>query len=108
MPQPEPWSPAVATQQIRRKADEHLTLSYTRHAKCRLKQRDLVVGDVLHVLRYGTVHEVAEPASRGGLFKYRIECSTPNSNRRSVRLVVIPSPNSSTVKVVTVMWVDGN
>ena len=80
---------------------------YTAHVKDRMRERGLLVSDVLHVLANGTVYENAEPAARGSLFKYQIECPTPNSNRRSVRLVVIPSPTNATIKVVTIMWVDG-
>ena len=102
-----PWKPAEATSRIREKSRQELALSYTRHAKDRMRERGLLVSDILHVLSKGTVYEEAEPATRGGLFKYQIECPTPNSNRRSVRLVVIPSPTGATVKVVTIMWVDG-
>ena len=80
---------------------------YTAHAKVRMRERGLLVSDVLHVLANGTVYENAEPATRDGFFKYQIECPTPNSNRRSVRLVVIPSPTSTAIKVATIMWVDG-
>ena len=80
----------------------------TRHAKDRLQKRDLLISDVLHVLCQGTVYETAEPATRQGLFKYQMECTTPNSNGRSVRLVIIPSPTNATIKVVTIMWADKN
>ena len=104
----EPWRPAEATRRIREKVrTDDIELSYTKHAKERMSERSLLIGDVIHVLRNGTVYEEAEPATRGGLFKYRIECLAPNSGRRSVRLVVIPSPTSRSIKVVTVMWVDG-
>ena len=103
-----PWRPAEATRRIREKVRTgDIELSYTKHAKERMSERGLLVGDVIHVLKNGTVYEEAEPATRDGLFKYVIECHTPNSSRRSVRLVVIPSPTSRSFKVVTVMWVDG-
>ena len=102
-----PWKPADATRRIREKSAKGLNLIFTRHVKDRMRERSLLVSDVLHVLANGTVYENAEPATRGGLFKYQIECPTPNSNRRSVRLVVIPSPTDATVKVITIVWVDG-
>ena len=103
-----PWRPADATRRIRDKVTPALQLMLTRHAKDRLQERDLLISDVLHVLRQGTVYETAEPATRPGLFKYQMERTTPNSNGRSVRLVVIPSPTNATIKVVTIMWVDKN
>jgi len=102
---PTPWTPAEATLNIRAKALADPSIDYTGHARGRIHERDLIIGDVLHVLKYGTVYETAEPSSRDGLFKYKMECPTPNSGRRSVRVVVIPSP-SARIKIVTVMWVD--
>ena len=101
-----PWRPADATRRIRAKVTPALRLMLTRHAKDRLQERGLLVSDVLHVLRQGTVYETAEPAAQQGWFKYQMEGTTPNSNGRSVRLVIIPSPTSATIKVVTIMWVD--
>jgi hypothetical protein len=67
--------------------------------------RDLLMGDVLHVLKHGFVYDEAERATQIGLFKYKIESATPNCFGRTVRVVVIPSM-SSEVKIVTVMWKD--
>ena len=68
-------------------------------------ERDLIMGDALHVLKHGFVYEEAEPAMRG-FFKYKMECNTPNSNGRTVRVVVIPSVNKAAFKIVSVMWAD--
>ena len=101
-----PWRPAEATRRIRQKVRTgDVELFYTQHAKERMSERGLLIGDVIHVLKNGTVYEEAEPATRGGLFKYGIECHTPNSGRRSVRIIAIPSPTRQSIKVVTVMWV---
>ena len=103
----EPWRPAEATRRIREKVRTgDIELFYTQHAKERMSERGLLISDVIHVLKNGTVYEEAESATRGGLFKYGIECHTPNSGRRSVRIVAIPSPTRQSIKVVTVMWVD--
>lgn len=108
-----PWRPGAAPRRIREKVRTgDIELSYTKHAstkhaKERMSERGLLIGDVIHVPKNGTVYEEAEPATRDGLFKHGIECLTPNSGRRSVRLVVIPSPTSRSIKVITVMWVDG-
>ena len=102
------WSPPEATRQIRamsRRAD--LDFIHTEHSRERLLERDLIISDVIYVCQNGTVGDPAEDASISGLFKYQIECTTPNSNGRSVRLVVIPDLREPAIKAVTVMWVDG-
>src|SRR5258708_17804525 len=98
-------SPAKATTEIRAKCGPDLSLHLTAHAKDQLADRGLIMGDVLHVLKHGFVHEMPEPATREGCFKYQMECVTPNSNGRTLRVVLIPS-QASDVKIVTVMWVD--
>jgi Domain of unknown function (DUF4258) len=102
---PEPLSPAKATEFIRSKVGPSLGVHWTRHAREQMAARDLLMGDVLHVLKHGFVYDEAEPATQIGLFKYKIESATPNSFGRTVRVVVIPSM-SSEVKIVTVMWKD--
>lgn len=104
-----PWSPREATERIRAIAkDENLELVWTGHAQQRMAERGLIMGDILYVLANGFVYEEAEPASATGLFKYRIESSSPNSGGRSIGVVVIPPPTpvSCTLKVITVMWMD--
>ena len=101
----EPWSPALATEQIRAKACEpSLKLCVTDHTKEQMARRGLIMGDILCVLENGFVYEQAQQATRKGVFKYLMDCSTPNSGRRLVRVVVIPHP-SPVLKIVTVMWV---
>ena len=100
-----PLSPQQATELLRRKVNNDLTLLLTDHAQERLDDRGLTTKDVLHVLKHGFVYEEAEPATRIGLFKYQMEASTPNSGGRTVRIVVIPS-SANQMKLVTVMWAD--
>lgn len=100
-----PMSPRQATEAIRSKCGPDLTLSLTTHAREQMDRRGLIVGDVLHVMRVGFVYDEGEPSTRPGLYKYRMESVTPNSNGRTVRIVVIPS-NTCAVKIVTVMWKD--
>lgn len=99
-------SRAKATELIRSKCGPALSLCWTRHAKQRLAERGLILGDVLHVLKFGFVHQSPVPTSRPGIFKYAMECVTPNSNGRTVRVVLIPFVQTCEVKIVTVMWVD--
>jgi len=70
-----------------------------------MAERDLIMGDVIHVLKHGFVLEEGQPSTQTGLFKYRMQCTTPNSGGRLVCVVVIPT-QACAVKIVTVMWVD--
>ena len=101
----ERWPPAEATVQIRaiaRRADLQLVL--TLHAEERTSERGLIMGDIMAVLRDGFVYSEPEAATRGH-FKYKMEGTTPNSNGRDVRVIVIPGPPNC-LKIVTVMWKD--
>ena len=105
---PEPWTPAQATERIRAIArDAHFALALKKgHAKDRLEERNLIMGDLLYLLRNGFVYEHPEPATKG-YWKYSIQGTTPNSNDREARAVVIPDWQRKQIKlVVTVMWAD--
>lgn len=103
----EPWKPSEATERLRKIGkSEKLTPFYKRHAKEQMRERDLLIGDVLYILKHGFVHDDPEPATQKGYFKYCMECRTPNSGARVVRIVVIPDEKRYHVKIVTVMWVD--
>jgi hypothetical protein len=107
VPLPEPWAPTQATERIRRIAkDDSFDLTLSGHAKDQMQVRDLTVLDVLYVLKNGFVYDPPEEATRTGFYKYKMINSTPNSNRREVRVVVIPSIQAAQAKVVTVMWAD--
>lgn len=101
-----PWPPSKATNELREFARQDFNLCLTGHAKEQMEQRGLYTGDIKHVLKHGFVYDDAEPATRPGHFKYRMECTSPNSGGRNVRVVVIPGKASLDLKVVTVMWVD--
>ena len=103
----EPLDAAAATAFIRSLYGPSLNLRWTKHASHRMHERDLIVGDLLHVIKHGFVFEPGEPSSRPGIFKYTMQGVTPNSNGRTVKAVLIPAPSGS-VKVVTVMWADEN
>jgi Domain of unknown function (DUF4258) len=98
-------SPREATECIRRKAEQQPDLAFTDHFQERLVERGLIMGDVLYVLKYGYVYEKPQQSTRKGLYKCLMEAPTPNSNVRTVSVVVIPYP-SCAVKLVTVMWKD--
>lgn len=98
-------TPARATESLRAKARGELELRWTAHARDQMQERGLIMGDVIHVLKHGFVYDRAQPSTQKGLFKYCMECSTPNSGRRTVKIVVIPSTGNG-IKIVTVMWKD--
>jgi hypothetical protein len=106
MQKPQPWAPADATTNIRAIARCNVQLTYKEHAKQRLGERGLTTGDALYVLKNGFVYEPAQNSTRNGCYKYSIECTTPNSNQRSLRVVVIPGLDPRMLKIITVMWVD--
>lgn len=103
----QPWKPSEATREINRIAqNRELDLSYTKHAKDRLSERNLLISDLLYVLRNGFVYEDPEQATLPNLYKYKIEGQSPNSGARTLRIVAIPEEKSVQIKVVTIMWRD--
>lgn len=73
-----------------------------------MKERWITTLDVLYVLKNGFVYDPPEKATRPGYYKYKMINPTPNSNRREVRVVVIPSMEAAVPqgKIATVMWAD--
>lgn len=103
----EPWEPGVATTEIRAIArNSGMTITYRLHAKERMAERNLIVSDVLYALKNGFVYQKPVPATRPGMFRYRIECKTPNSGSRPIGVVVIPAKKGCLLKIVSVMWID--
>ncbi len=100
------WEPGDATIYINEIAkDLFFDLIYTTHAKERMEERGITTGDVIHVLKNGFVHTDGEKASRGR-YKYKIVGRTPNSPR-SIALIVIATRKQKKIKIITVMWPDG-
>jgi hypothetical protein len=103
----DPWNKSEATEAIRKMAkSERLGLIYKLHARERLSERNLIMSDVLFVLKNGFVHNDAVKSTREGYHKYAIECRSPNSGGREVRVIAIPDLETCKLKIVTVMWVD--
>lgn len=101
-----PWTPARATKEIWKLAKLEFEFNWTEHAGDQMLERDLIIGDIIHVLKHGYVYEEAEPSTREGFFKYKVESRSPNSGSRTLRVVVVPQREPPLFKVVTVMWVD--
>ena len=103
----EPWDPANATLKIRQVAnDDHFDLMFTEHAAERFQERSLILGDLLYVLKNGTVYEDGTRSTRLGYHKYKIQSRTPNSDLREIALIVVACEGDCCLKIVTVMWVD--
>jgi hypothetical protein len=68
--------------------------------------RDLTIGDIRHVLKFGYVYSDPVQADIPGYYRYAIEGTTPNSGGRTVRVVVIPGINNGDLKLVTAMFRD--
>ena len=104
----EPWEAANATTNIHRMAQKPcFGFQWKTHAKGRMAERNIIMSDILYVLKNGFVYEKPIPATRDGYYKYAIECKTPNSER-SIRLIVIPNLETCKIKIITVMWADEN
>ena len=64
------WAPAEATRRIRAYvASDAFELSLTLHARARMAERGLLVGDLLHLLGGGFVYREGEAARRPGWFR---------------------------------------
>jgi hypothetical protein len=83
-----------------------MTIAYKRHARDRIAERGLIVGDVLYVLKQGFVLLDPEPSTRPGYNKYAMESKCPNGGNRAIRVIVIPDKKTCFLKIVSVMWVD--
>lgn len=101
----QPWTASHATSQIRACAlRDQLNLSLRMGVEIQLAERDLLPGDVLCLLRTGTVLDPPENATRG-LYKYAVEGLTPNSEGRAIRALVALDGHLE-LKVFDVRWRD--
>jgi hypothetical protein len=71
-----------------------------------MAERNIIVSDVLYVLKLGFVLMQPGAAPTPGVYRYAIDNRTPNSDSRDIRVVAIPDETKFTVKAVTVMWAD--
>ncbi len=103
----EPWLAADATTIIRKiSTDKCLGLHLKIHAKDQMSERGIIMSDILYILKNGFVYEDPLPATQNGFYRYAIESKSPNSESRSIRLIIIPEEAACKLKLVTVMWVD--
>ncbi|WGU40347.1 hypothetical protein [Phenylobacterium sp. NIBR 498073] len=103
---PGQWSTGKATQEINACAKSaSLNITFVKPVKDRLRERGLIMGDALYVLRRGFVLEDPGTTTRPGFFKYLIEATTPNSEGRTVGILVIPD-GCCMLKLTDVKWRD--
>ncbi len=104
---PEPWSAQQATDRIRAMAKmDDLSVTFSEHATDQMLDRDLILSDVLYVMKNGFCYDRGVATERLDHFKYAIECDSPNSGRREVRVILKPALYRRHVKIITVMWAD--
>ena len=103
------WGIAEAERRIHSyvvRGNDEFELAYTRHAKHRMVERDIVVSDLMYILARGHIVEEPTESTQPGYCKYKICGKSPNSGTREICLIVIPDPGKPAAKVVTVMWRD--
>ncbi|MGB0843885.1 MAG: DUF4258 domain-containing protein [Alphaproteobacteria bacterium] len=103
----QPWPPRNATDEIRALAnDDEMSLILRRHAKERMLERDLIMSDLLHVLKHGFVYASASDSTQEGQYKYAIENNALNGDGRNLRVIVVPVIKDKFLNIVSFMWVD--
>jgi hypothetical protein len=85
---------------------DYFDISPKLHALEQMEERDITLPDLVFAMRIGFVLEPPIPATQPGLFRYTMKGPTPSSNKRDIRIVVIPSMHKAHIKIITVMWAD--
>ena len=87
-------------------ASARTTKAWTQHVKQRLKERGIIMSDVIYLLYHDFKLLSIDESTRSaeGLFKYKICGRTPNSDDKNIYLVIIPSLKINGVKIITAMW----
>ena len=102
-------TPSVATEKIRTLAsDDNANWWTTDHYKKQLNERDTISSDIKHLLRAGYVYKEGTESTVPGLWKCQLEGQTPNSNNRTIVVVIISDFSDRSIKFVTVFWRDGD
>ena len=70
-----------------------------------VRQRGIIVRDILYVLKTGFVYEDPEAASRG-FYKYKVEGDSLSCEGRTLRIIAIVDERKEEIKIVTVMFID--
>ena len=78
----------------------------TGRVKERFQERNLLIADIRYLLKFGYVYDDAEESTKNGFWKYKVEGTTPNSETRTLLVMIIPDFQHRTIKMVTVHWKD--
>ena len=78
----------------------------TGRVKERFQERNLLIADIRYLLKFGYVYDDAEESTKNEFWKYKVEGTTPNSETRTLLVVIIPDFQHRTIKMVTVHWKD--
>lgn len=97
--------PTKATDFIRKIAkSDDFDIHYTKHAKERMYERDIILDDVLHVLNFGYIYKEGKKTTQKNHLSYEIECKSPTG--REIKVVFITDLKKAEIKIKTVMWKD--
>jgi hypothetical protein len=98
-----PMTPESATEKIRRIATARgFTFHWTEELKQKLRDLQLVFGDINYICRNGTVVDVQACEKTQGYSRCVIACRSPNSNGSIVRLTVVISHLNDAIKAIFV------
>ena len=86
--------------------DDKTNWVLTGRVKERFQERNLLIADIRYLLKFGYVYDDAEESTKNGFWKYKVEGTTPNSETRTLLVVIIPDFQHRTIKMVTVHWKD--
>lgn len=99
-----PWPPEEATAYVRKMANaqdfqDGFNACWTDRVKERLKEYNLIFGDIIHVFKNGVINVEGELSTRPGIFKYKMSAETPNSNGKYVTVDFCVGKGTKDLKV---------
>jgi hypothetical protein len=72
VPLPEPWTPAQATERLRKIAQEaNFSLTLTNHAEDQMNERGITTIDVMYVLKNGFVYDPPQKSDPARILQIR-------------------------------------
>lgn len=101
-PVPQPLSPEAATERIQTIARRGYTLCWDEDVPIKLREKELIIGDLHHVLKYGKVREPGMSCTTALAFKYVVETKTPNWIGKNLRILAIFG-NTDEIRVCDVL-----
>ncbi|MBB3264064.1 hypothetical protein FHW79_001679 [Azospirillum sp. OGB3] len=99
---PQPLTPEVATARINAVASRGFTLVWDEDVPSKLREKELIIGDLHYVLRVGKVSLPGMACSTALTFKYIVETKTPNWIGKNLRIMAILG-NTDEIRVCDVL-----